>query len=455
MSSQRFTRLPPTLRPIVRRKPSPSHGCVSGALSVYASRRCISSNAAQSDAGPGQTRISTVFTILLGVGIATTGCGIYQFYQTFTLWPPAVRGDLRAGIKAKNQGDLVLSERYLRRALETAQSLPLSDFSPEPYLKLSGIAVALAEVLEANGKPEEAYKTYADALDRLKKAISYSEQLKLQELASSAPTSKDTPTHETELVLTGPERLRAVAIACKLGEMADTYQQPETEEEQWLTWAVEELLRTLIDMRQHHKIADATKREEKQKDVQIVLADLSLPKWVTKTDVGAPIEALGRFYAKTGRVDYATTLYLQAISILMPPAGSGNTASAEDSCRVAQLMSNLSELIMRGSPTPDKLHQAEAWAQQALAVVNKTTKTARGNPEQIAGCEETLGAVLFNLGSLREMNNDRAAAKDYFATSLEQSKRMQSQEGILEAKTALRRLERIDRAEATKKTSHS
>ncbi len=39
----------------------------------------------------------------------------YQFYTTFTMWPPEVRADLRAGIKAKHQGDLDLSERYLRR----------------------------------------------------------------------------------------------------------------------------------------------------------------------------------------------------------------------------------------------------------------------------------------------------------------------------------------------------
>ncbi|TFK49177.1 hypothetical protein OE88DRAFT_1663615 [Heliocybe sulcata] len=452
MLSQKLARLPSASRTVLRRNQAPTRYRIPRSSFLCASRRCLSTsaNAVEKE---GQTRLSTIFTILLGLGIASAGYGIYQFYQTFTLWPPAVRADLRAGMKAKNQGDLVLSERYLKRALHTAESLPLSDFSHEPYLKLSGISIVLAEVLEANNKPSEAYEVHSNALDRLKKAISYSEQLKIQELASGVPTAKNTPTHETELVLTGPERLRAVAIACKLGEMADRYQLGDAEEEKWLTWAVEEMLRTLVDMRQHHKTSEDAKREDKQKDVQLVLAELSLPKWVTKTDVGAPIEALGTFYAKTGKVDYAMTLYLQAISILMPPAGSGNTTSAEDSCRAAQLMSSLSELIMRRTPTPENLHQAEAWAQQALAVVNKTVKTARGDPEQIAGCEAALGAVLFNLGSLREMNNDHAAAKDYFTTSLQQSNRIQSQEGMLEAANALRRLERLDRAEATKKTT--
>jgi hypothetical protein len=39
----------------------------------------------------------------------------YEFYSSFTLWPKEVRGDLRAGIKAKHQGDLDLSARYLER----------------------------------------------------------------------------------------------------------------------------------------------------------------------------------------------------------------------------------------------------------------------------------------------------------------------------------------------------
>ena len=33
----------------------------------------------------------------------------------FTIWPKEVRGDLRAGIKAKNQGDLGMSEQFLNR----------------------------------------------------------------------------------------------------------------------------------------------------------------------------------------------------------------------------------------------------------------------------------------------------------------------------------------------------
>jgi hypothetical protein len=59
-------------------------------------------------------------------------------------------------------------------------------------------------------------------------------------------------------------------------------------------------------------------------------------------------------------------------------------------------MNNLSELFMRSTPTPVALQQSEAWAQQALSLLQKTGGNARV-------CEEALAVVLFNLGSLREV----------------------------------------------------
>ena len=58
-------------------------------------------------------------------------------------------------------------------------------------------------------------------------------------------------------------------------------------------------------------------------------------------------------------------------------------------------MNNLAELFMRGTPTSAALHQSEAWARQALSLLQKT--------KNIAGCEETLAVVIFNIGSLREV----------------------------------------------------
>ena len=92
---------------------------------------------------------------------------------------------------------------FVRRALETAQTLPLERFGADPYLKLSGIAIALAGVLEEFAKPQEAYEVYTASLAQLRAAKG----------------------------LSGKERLRCVALAYKLGEMAETYSQPQEEEE--------------------------------------------------------------------------------------------------------------------------------------------------------------------------------------------------------------------------------
>jgi hypothetical protein len=69
-------------------------------------------------------------------------------------------------------------------------------------------------------------------------------------------------------------------------------------------------------------------------------------------------------------------------------------------CRGAQLMGNLSELISRGQPTPERLHQAEAWAKQALGILQRATEDTKG---QSAICEEALVAAFFNLAALKEV----------------------------------------------------
>ncbi|KAL7277232.1 hypothetical protein ACG7TL_009084 [Trametes sanguinea] len=358
-------------------------------------------------------RVSTLFSVLMAVGVASTAYGVYQFYTTFTMWPPEVRGDLRAGIKAKHQGDHDLSARYLQRAWDTAQTLPLAAFKSEPHLKLSGIAVILAEELEASNRPQEAYDIYSTALAQLR--------------AAKNPSAR--------------ERMRAVAIAHKLGEMAEIYQQGPEEEEQWLTFAVEEVLRVIKDEGVAPKQVKSAAEPEGEDGT--MLAELSLPWWVRKVDVAAPLEALGRFYAREGKNDYAVTLYLQAIGMLMQPPPNQKEASVEDRCRGAQLMNNLSDLMVRGPP-PTNLKFAESWARQAQGVIEKTRTLpgAKNDPENMELCEQTLAAVLFNLGALLEMGGKYDAAKQSFQDSLEQAKRIGMRAGAMEARSALRRLER-------------
>ncbi|KAH9941779.1 uncharacterized protein BXZ73DRAFT_88203 [Epithele typhae] len=372
-----------------------------------------------STGSPGlRMRVSTLFTILLGVGIAATSYGIYDFYATFTMWPKEVREDLRAGIKAKHQGELDLSERYLRRAWQTARELPITAFSQEPYLKLSGIAIVLAEVLESTNRPEQAYETYSTALALLR-------------AAEAQPQTQ----------LSGRERMRTVALAHKLGEMAEVYQREPEEVEHFLTFAVEEALRMLKD-------AGGVDVKGKQKagageDATVMLAELEMPWWVRKVDVAAPLEALGRFYARENKPQYATTLYLQTVGLLMQPSPGEKEANVEDRCRAAQVMNNLSDIMSRGPP-PSNIHNAEAWARKAQDVIEKTRTMsgARRNPEAMMLCEQTYAAVLFNLGALLEMSGQLEDAKKSFEETVAHSKKIGLRTGLMEARAALRRVER-------------
>ena len=65
-------------------------------------------------------------------------------------------------------------------------------------------------------------------------------------------------------------------------------------------------------------------------------------------------------------------------------------------------MNNLSELFMRSAPTPAALHQSEAWARQALSLLQNTQESVRQSVDSRL-CEDVLSVVLFNLGSLREV----------------------------------------------------
>ncbi|EKM58009.1 uncharacterized protein PHACADRAFT_88704 [Phanerochaete carnosa HHB-10118-sp] len=392
--------------PAVRKAAFPSFPC-----SALASAHCRHASTIASL--PSKSRVGTIFTALILLGAASTAYGLYEFYTMFTIWPKEVRGDLRAGIKARSQEDLGLSERFLRRALDTAHNLPLEAFGSDPYLKLSGIAIALAGVLEDNNKPREAYDTYVDSLTKLRQASGLSSQ----------------------------ERLRAVAVAHKLGEMAETYQQPAIEEEQWLVYAVEELLRILRDENISTQLAMPT--HDADEEHKTVIAELELPKWVEKTDVIAPLQALGAFYNRTGKQEYAVPLYLSALNVLLPP-GNKNT-SAENKCRGADLMNSLADSLLLGAPTPERRHQAEAWVDRALSTIEKTQHDSKNDPEGSVHCELVLAAALFNKGSMREMAGDLESAKSSYLESRKQSYLLKQRDGIIQADTAIRRVDRLSK----------
>ncbi|KAF8187005.1 hypothetical protein K438DRAFT_1835443 [Mycena galopus ATCC 62051] len=263
--------------------------------------------------------------------------------------------------------------------------------------QITGIAVDLAGELEEDGKPQEAFALYYDALNLIRNA--------------AAPDT-----------LSGRERLRAVSIAVKLGQLAEPCGLSVVEEEKILVFAVEETLKLLLDTRQ----------DESQ---PLDFFTLKLPKWMTKTDVGVPLQELGEFYGRAGKLEYAIPLYMQAISLLVPD--DGTRALPEDMCQGAQLMNNIAELLVRGDPTAERQKHAETWAQKALSLLQTARKNTK---EPIPTCELALSAALFNAGMLRELAGDDEHARSFFTAALQQSKSFGMEEGVAAAKEAVERL---------------
>ncbi|CAE6405703.1 hypothetical protein ACGC1H_001958 [Rhizoctonia solani] len=373
------------------------------------------------------SRVSWVFTGLILMGVGATSYGLYEFYSTFTTWPKELRGDLRSAVKAEMQGDYKISEAYFRRALEKAQALTPDQLGGQYHLKVSGIAIALAAVLEKQNNFRGANEIYARTF---------------ADILRVPPPPAPTP------VLSGPERIRAIGISMKLGEIAARFGQTE-EEERYFVFGAEEILR----MMKEASGALPPMESDHANQVGGSQQDLVLPTWVSHTDAGSVLERLAEFYSRTGRPDYAIPLYLQALSILLPPSKTGaRTPTITDRCRGALLMNNLAEIF--ASPSPSRkanIEQATAWAKKGLAVAqkargeitptsNKKLETSPDDP--LTTCESVLAVLMYNLGMLSEQKDDVVGAKALFKQALDQSKKAGFEEGEVEAQKAIARTSR-------------
>ena len=161
--------------------------------------------------------------------------------------------------------------------------MKLEEFGLQPYMKTTGIAITLAAVLEADGKHERAYQVYQEALSQLQE--------------------NDTdPTSRLRRGLTAPERMRGVAIAYRLGELAEQLHKPEQEEEQWLVYSVETALRDIMHATPKSDVSIEKVGPEGKVEASGMVEQLKLPMWATSHDLAAPFEALGSFYSKVGKV---------------------------------------------------------------------------------------------------------------------------------------------------------
>ncbi|KAH8113961.1 hypothetical protein DFH11DRAFT_1509828 [Phellopilus nigrolimitatus] len=431
-----------------------------------------SKNSLPSDSLSSHIPISKILGALLAVGVAATAWGLYEFYATLTMWPKEVRGDLRSGLRAKERDDLKLSQRHLMKAWEVVRTLPSSALSPEPYLKISGIAIVLAEVLEADREFEQAYAVLSAAIALLVPSLQVSSSPSPSSSSSSSSPSGSTG-HEPPVFrslrsspsgVTGPEeysaahptpttreRMRAVALALKLGDMAEMLARP-AEEEHWLSYAMEEVLRVVRD---EYDLVPDTRRggfintdsapsasqktaEEKGESEDSAVksvenrreqsrehalrdvfspgsenAQLGLPAWVslTKTELVAPIERLASFYARQGKAGPAITLYRVASNLLVQPKAQNKRppvpAAPAELCQALQVecahMALLMALRRQRPDNPMLARDIPRVMQRAMNLYSSAHK-AHGSPKdgepdngaELALCDQTYTAVLFN-----------------------------------------------------------
>ncbi|KAJ7064987.1 hypothetical protein C8F01DRAFT_784349 [Mycena amicta] len=340
---------------------------------------------------------------------------LYAGYDAYDGWrntfPEEVRLPLKRGIAAKNAGDADASAAYKREAWTAARSLPISAFRPPgPYLTLTGIAIDLAGELEEAGDTPGAYALYTDALDKLRNAAGLSPQ----------------------------ERLRGVGIALKLGWLVEQSQISGTdklkldvskeEEEGLRVWAVEEVLKVVLEMQQ--------RATGKKADV-VDFANLQLPQGMSKTDVCVPLVKLGDFYSQNGKAEYAMPLYLQAATLLV--ANGGPSVPRNDLCHGARMMNTIAELVTRTQPTPDGLIAAEKWTARSLGVLKVAQGKAK-SAEDDGSCETALAVTLINAGMLREMAGDGKQAREFLSAAMKQAKAIGLEEGVTEIQNAIDRV---------------
>lgn len=236
--------------------------------------------------------------------------------------------------------------------------------------------------------------------------------------------------------LSVPERQRTVALGLHIANLAGQLNKSH-DEEQWLLWSVEQLM-AIHAMSTKSPFSGSSSPSRQWHADYTHAEDLGLPTWSANGELEAALEALGSYYAKQGQLEYALSLYLRAISHILPPesAEAREKVSPLKRCRAAQLMTNISNLLIQDTPSPERLEQAKQWTTKGLELVEKSRQATKTEME----CERALAVSFYNLGAILEIQNKNVEAKEQFKRALSQSRDINFTEGIDNAEDGLARL---------------
>ncbi|GAA5816259.1 hypothetical protein MFLAVUS_009785 [Mucor flavus] len=354
----------------------------------YATRRTVRDNT------PRPFHIPPLPVALIGASFICLGIGLYEYMNSdIQKFPKPVRQALRKALYYQLNKDTTLALKYFDEALELGLQSPELEPNGAP---LTGIMIQLGTLQETVGKLPEARQTL---------------KLALRHLVGLQNSTVDVTSVDLNQ-LSNIEQKKAVGIAQKLGDITAAMKNDE-EAEKWYVWSVEHLLKSSSKAKSQYGDSD-----------DVVFNKEHMPAWLTNTDIGASLEALGAFYSSRKKPELAIHLYLKALEL-----------NGMESCQSAVLMNNLAESYSGMG----QFEEAKAWGQRGLDLAqNPNTGKKNGDKEL---CNETCGVLLFNMGMLFEQTKDKAKASQFYTAARQHGRDFKHASSIKEADRALKRLE--------------
>ncbi|KAI7900752.1 uncharacterized protein BX663DRAFT_438647 [Cokeromyces recurvatus] len=317
-------------------------------------------------------RIPSLPVILISTGLVCLGLGLYEYYTSdIQKFPAAVRQALRKGLYYEQHSkDDKLALKYFKEALQLALASPELERNGAP---LTGIMIQLGSLQERMGQLSEARQTLIMALRHLVGTVD-------QPLSITQPQAFFSRLSSLEPL----EQKKVIGIAQKLGDIALAMQRDE-EAELWYVGSVEHLLKIASTTGTSYEEVEDDNDDRSSKNNGMFDKE-HMPDWLTSTDVGAALEALGGFYASRNKPILAIHLYLKALSL-----------NDIKSCQSVVLMNNLAESYSNMG----QYEEAKMWAQKGLDLA-QNPNTGKVNKDKEL-CDETCGILLFNMGMLFEV----------------------------------------------------
>ncbi|KAF3910682.1 hypothetical protein ABW21_db0207029 [Orbilia brochopaga] len=338
---------------------------------------------------PGQFILAGVFAIVCFTSVALFG--VWAYYTVFIKthkYPDVVARHIRRAIWSQETGDIEECIKSYQRAIVTAEMIGMDPLGDE----VTGLKIWYAELAERA-------KLYYKAIAYLQKVRD--EMLELIQQ------------REEELGTVGKLRgmKRVIGVATKMGELYQMDKGMEVEAEKILEWTVTETLKMF-------ELQSRLKPEEEHP-------------W-TAEQFAAVFENMASFYEKTDRFDYASTLYLQALTIFSSP-----------SCHMVTLMNNIGACNMqRRIPISDpmdrtaQLDAAKRWLLKAIDIAGAIKRSAKTEE-----CDQGCVVALHNIGEIEEQLENWDEAKSKYSEAESLSYAISYVDGYQNASIALQRVE--------------